>query len=132
MRPPSSRGVNTLLDPSIRRVAEVLVGHAGTTDLLRIDIHGFTGDGTYTGEAVSASLQDVLGDSPNLRINAPPASFGWVPPDQREPWTGNHGECTATVADDGRSGSLRCPHYPGDGGAIPDWSWTLLVTWEPG
>ena len=122
--------VNTPLDPSILRVAEVLVGHPGTSDLLRIDIRGFTGDGTYTGESVDPSIQNVFSDSPNLRINVATPSGPTKGPDEREMWSPALGTCTATVRDGGASGEIRCPGYPIEdsptGGSV-----MLFATWEP-
>ncbi len=122
--------VNTPLDPSILRVAEVLVGHPGTFDLLRIDIRGFTGDGTYTGESADPSIQDVFNDSPNLRSNFGVPSGATMPPDEREGWTPVMGTCTATVRDGGRSGEIRCPGYPIEGNPYGG-SVTLFATWGP-
>ncbi len=121
--------VNTMLDPSILRAAEVLVGRPGTFDLLRIDIRGFTGDGTYTGESVDPSLQDVVNDSLNLRMNLDPNDG--IPAPNGEPWTPLFGACTATVGDDGRSGSIRCPGVAGYQDEPTGGSTTLLATWAP-
>jgi hypothetical protein len=126
------RAVNTGLDPSILRVAEVLVGHAGTSDLLRLDIRGFTGDGSYSGEAVEPSIQDAFGDSPNLRMNFAGASGEPIPAEERQPWSPVFGQCTATVADGGGSGTIRCPGVPGFEDTRYGGSTTLFVTWGPG
>ncbi len=120
---------NTPLDPSIRRVLEVRVGHPGTFDLLRLDIFGFTGEGTYLGDAVHASIQDVINDSPNLRMNADPSDG--IPAPNGEPWGPVFGECTATVADDGHSGSIRCTGVAGFEDTPSGGSTTLFATWAP-
>jgi hypothetical protein len=126
------RAINTGLDPSILRIAEVLVGHAGTSDLLRLDIRGFTGDGSYSGDAVDPSIQDAFGDSPNLRMNFAGASGEPIPAEEHEPWTPVFGQCTATVTDGGASGSIRCPGMAGFEDTRYGGSTTLFVTWQPG
>ena len=120
--------VNTGLDPGILAVPDVLVGHAGQSDTLRIVIRGFTGDGAYVGDAVDPSLQDVFGDSPNLRLNAQGYEGD---PSEAQPWTPIFGACRAIVTDGGRAGSITCP---GDASFVDDRTGgptSLFASWEP-
>ncbi len=104
-------------------VPDVRVGGTPSVpETLRIHIMPFTGDGTYTGDAVLAMLDDVTGGSPQV------VSAGDL--HGSDTWTPLFGACVATIRDAGRSGEIACPGRPAPDELFHGASTTLSATWR--
>jgi hypothetical protein len=123
-----SQGIATVHLPALRQhpaglydVPDVRVGGtAWAPETLRMHVVPFTGDGTYTGDAVLAMIDGVVGTSPQVVFDGTRTDSGWSP---------LFGACVALIRDDGRAGEIACP---GAGSPATPWSGsaTLEATWQ--
>jgi hypothetical protein len=107
--------------PGAYEIPRVRVGGTpATPEVLRLLIAPYAGDATYTGDAITAMLDNVTGESPQV-------VDGRHRPDI---WTPVFGACQAVVRDEGRSGEINCPGAAPDNAMFPGGSTTLTATWR--
>ena len=113
-----------------------IAGEGSDAEILRIVIHGYSGDGTYRGDGVEPSLQNVRVRSPRVASSGVTLAVAHVrtaastDPDN-ESWYAIFGPCTATISDGGTTGSIACEADPEHRSLPGAGSTTLVASWSP-
>ncbi len=113
-----------------------IAGDGIDAEILRIVVHGYTGDGTYRGDGVEPSLQNVRVRSPRVASSGVTLAVARVQtavstdPDN-DTWSAIFGPCTATISDGGMTGSIACAADPEHRSLPAAGSTTLVASWGP-